>query len=193
MGYAEESASLLVHRIDEAPVLDGVLNDAAWKQAARVTDFMQFQPKEGVSMTEETVAYIGYDSRNLYIAFYAKDSEPQKMRAHLAPRDQAFGDDWVGILLDTFGDQRRAYEFISNPLGVQIDIFSAAGKEDVAPDFAKNPIIAKNQVLSMMDQDYDLAWPEHARKLITIQKELRGIPPIGGAAAQAAKAIGGLV
>ena len=99
--YAKETASLTVPLLDQAPALDGVLDDAAWKQAARVTDFIQFQPKEGVPMTEETVAYIGYDSQNLYLAFHAKDSQPQKIRAHLAPRDQAFGDDFVGILLDT--------------------------------------------------------------------------------------------
>ncbi|MEK7721762.1 MAG: aminoacetone oxidase family FAD-binding enzyme, partial [Elusimicrobiota bacterium] len=124
-----------IPRLDTPPYIDGILDEPIWQKAAKTTDFMQFAPKEGVPITEETTAYIGYDSHNLYIAFYARDSEPQKIRAHLSPRDQLFGDDWVGIILDTFGDQRRAYEFIQNPLGIQLDIFSSAGNEDVAPDF----------------------------------------------------------
>lgn len=41
--------------------------------------------------------------------------------AHLADRDQVYRDDYVGIILDTFGDHRRAYQFFVNPLGVQRD------------------------------------------------------------------------
>ncbi|MBU2572468.1 MAG: carbohydrate binding family 9 domain-containing protein [Elusimicrobia bacterium] len=121
--------------LDTPPVIDGIIDEPVWEKAKKTTDFTQLQPKEGEPMTEETVAYIGYDSRDLYVAFHAKDSEPQKIRAHLAPRDQISGDDWLGIILDTFGDQRRAYEFFSNPLGIQMDLFSSAGTEDLAPDF----------------------------------------------------------
>ena len=31
-------------------------------------------------------------------------------------------DDFVGVVLDTFNDQRRAFEFFTNPLGVQMDL-----------------------------------------------------------------------
>lgn len=126
---------LEVPYLDTPPVIDGMLDDPVWEKAKKTTDFTQLQPKEGEPMTEETAAYIGYDSRALYVAFRAKDSEPQKIRAHLTPRDQISGDDWVGIILDTFGDQRRAYEFFSNPLGIQMDLFSHGGSEDLAPDF----------------------------------------------------------
>jgi hypothetical protein len=34
----------------------------------------------------------------------------------------------VGITLDTFNDQRRAYEFMVNPLGVQTDGIYSEGK-----------------------------------------------------------------
>ncbi|MCX5785973.1 MAG: DUF5916 domain-containing protein [Elusimicrobia bacterium] len=126
---------LEVPYLDTPPVIDGIIDEPVWEKAKKTTDFTQLQPKEGAPMTEETVAYIGYDSRNLYIAFHAKDAEPQRIRANMTPRDQISGDDWVGIILDTFGDQRRAYEFFSNPLGIQMDIFSHAGNEDLAPDF----------------------------------------------------------
>lgn len=126
---------LEVPYLDTPPVIDGILDEPVWEKAAKTTDFTQLQPKEGEPSTEGTTAYIGYDSHNLYVAFRAKDSEPQKIRAHLVPRDQVSGDDWVGFILDTFGDQRRAYEFFANPLGIQMDLFSHGGSEDIAPDF----------------------------------------------------------
>ena len=33
-----------------------------------------------------------------------------------------FNDDWIGVFLDTFNDNRRGYEFVANPLGVQGDL-----------------------------------------------------------------------
>ena len=44
------------------------------------------------------------------------------IRAYLRDRDSAFNDDFVGVVLDTFNDQRRAFEFFVNPFGVQMDL-----------------------------------------------------------------------
>ena len=46
-----------------------------------------------------------------------------------------FDDDYVGILFDTFNDQRRAYEFDFNPLGIQADgIWTEGLNEDFSLD-----------------------------------------------------------
>jgi hypothetical protein len=62
-----------------------------------------------------------YDSSNLYVGFRADDPDPSRIRAHYSDRDKAWPDDFVGVVLDTFNDRRRAFAFYSNPLGVQID------------------------------------------------------------------------
>ena len=69
-----------------------------------------------------TVAYLIENGENLYIAFDARDPDPSSIRAYLRDRDSAFHDDFVGIVLDTYNDQRRAFEFFVNPLGVQMDL-----------------------------------------------------------------------
>jgi hypothetical protein len=56
------------------------------------------------------------------IAFDARDPDPSSIRAYLRDRDSAFNDDFVGVVLDTFNDQRRAFEFFVNPFGVQMDL-----------------------------------------------------------------------
>jgi hypothetical protein len=38
------------------------------------------------------------------VAFRAFDDEPEKIRARFRDHDQIRGDDWVGILFDTFND-----------------------------------------------------------------------------------------
>ena len=53
--------------------------------------------------------------------FVAFDDDPASVRANLAPRENIENDDRVGLLIDTFDDQRTAYGFRSSPLGVQWD------------------------------------------------------------------------
>ena len=71
---------------------------------------------------------LGYDDRNLYVVFIAFDDEPDRVRAHMARRENVFGDDIVEIQLDTFLDEQRAFSFIVNPLGIQLDALWTEGR-----------------------------------------------------------------
>src|SRR5690242_6939502 len=102
------------------PVIDGKLDDEVWKTAVVLKDFYQVQPGDNVIPENRTEVRLGYDAHFLYIAFHCFD-DPAKVRANIPKRDQIWDDDYVGILFDTFNDQRRAYEFDFNPLGVQAD------------------------------------------------------------------------
>jgi hypothetical protein len=84
----------------------------------------------------QTQVWITFDERNLYVAARAQDSDPGKIRARLRDRDNAFQDDFVGVALDSFNDERRAFEFFVNPLGVQMDLFmnDITGNEDSSWD-----------------------------------------------------------
>jgi Domain of unknown function (DUF5916) len=95
--------------------------DAVSDRMTVVSDFTQRVPNDGMPASERTNVYLSYDRRNLYAVFVAFDDDPQALRAHLAPREQIDDDDRVGLLIDTFNDQRTAYGFRSNPVGVQWD------------------------------------------------------------------------
>ncbi|HUF02632.1 MAG TPA: carbohydrate binding family 9 domain-containing protein [Aridibacter sp.] len=116
----EKANPVTIPYFDEQPVIDGHLDDEVWKRAAVFKDFIQTEPGDLVPPSRETIAYMGYDSKNLYIAFFCFD-EPDKIRATVAKRDSVGGEDYVGVFLDTFGDQRRAYILQFNPLGIQAD------------------------------------------------------------------------
>ncbi|HEX6850470.1 MAG TPA: DUF5916 domain-containing protein [Candidatus Polarisedimenticolaceae bacterium] len=87
----------------------------------RIDGFVQRYPDDGAPSTKRTDVWLGYDDANLYAVFVAFDPEPEKIRARWSRREQIFGDDIVQIMVDTFRDERRAYSFICNPLGVQFD------------------------------------------------------------------------
>lgn len=116
--------------------IDAVLDEAAWDRALIIDLEYETRPAENTDAPVETIGMVTYDERFVYVAFKAKDPEPQKIRAHLSDRDTAWSDDWVGIVLDTFNDERRAFEFFVNPLGVQMDMLNddVTGREDSAWD-----------------------------------------------------------
>ncbi len=103
------------------PKIDGILDDPFWENATVLDQFTQYEPVEGGMPSEKTVAYIGYDSRNLYIGVRAFDSNPDAIRACLTKRDEMMGDDEISIYLDTFHDKKQAFVFQVNPCGVQSD------------------------------------------------------------------------
>lgn len=116
----EKAVPITVPKFETAPIIDGNLDEEVWKQASQFKDFVQTEPGYNIAPSKETIAYIGYDAKNLYIAFFCFD-EPGKVRATVAKRDSVSSEDYVGILLDTFDDQRKAYIFQFNPLGIQAD------------------------------------------------------------------------
>lgn len=132
----ERKAPLDVPRASSEITIDAVLNEPAWQGARRTTLDYETWPAENVPARAETEAFVTYDDENLYIAFIAHDPDPSQIRAYLSDRDRMFDDDFVGVILDTFNDERRGFEFFVNPLGVQGDLFKddIQGTEDSSFD-----------------------------------------------------------
>lgn len=106
----------------EAPIeIDGALDEIVWKQAWSTELPVEVNPGENTPAPVRTEVMLFHDESALYVAFRALDPEPSAIRAHLTDRDDAWSDDWVGVVLDTFHDQRRNYLLLVNPLGVQMD------------------------------------------------------------------------
>ncbi len=121
-----------VPRLERSPALENFLEMAPIgkieRQMVKVKGFTQRQPKDGEPSSQRSEVYLGYDDKNLYVVFLAFDSEPDKVRARMNRREDVFSDDVVQIMIDTFQDQRRAYAFVTNPLGVQWDAIWTEGQ-----------------------------------------------------------------
>ena len=113
---------ILAPKAGRAVRVDGRLDEAEWKDAARVDGFVQFEPHRGEPAREKTEAYVLYDDKYLYVGFRASDSDPSRITAQLNRRDSdLLTDDAVLVVIDTFHDSRSAYFFATNPLGTQYD------------------------------------------------------------------------
>lgn len=119
--------------------IDGSLDDEAWSRALKIELAYEWLPGDNTPAPVKTECLITHDRTRLYIAFRCFDPEPQKIRAYLMDRDNFYifkRDDYVGVMIDTFNDERRAFLFRANPLGVQVDAsFSELeGEEDLSWD-----------------------------------------------------------
>ncbi|AXK73451.1 hypothetical protein DWG18_14970 [Lysobacter sp. TY2-98] len=127
--YAQEATR--IPHIEGEIVIDGKLDDAAWSQAVPIDLAYEISPADNTPAPVRTTMRMATTRDAVYLAFHAEDN-PKEIRAHLTDRDAAYKDDFVGIMLDTFDDHRRNYEFFVNPLGIQMDLIreEATSNED---------------------------------------------------------------
>ena len=121
----------------EKPNIDGVLDDPCWKTGKWAGNFTQWIPNEGAKPSQPTEVKILYDDDNIYVAFRAYDSEPDKISVKAGRRDQ-FQGDIVGITFDSYHDQRTGFEFDVTAAGQKIDLVLT------------NPMVA--------DMNWDAVW-----------------------------------
>ncbi len=116
---------------DSSIRVDGVLDEAFWQTALAIELSYEVRPGENIAPPVATTVLLSYDQDHLLVGFRCLDPDPEQIRARFRERDNAWGDDFVGVVLDTFNDERRAFELMANPLGVQID----AVNDEVGGDY----------------------------------------------------------
>ncbi len=102
-------------------VVDGNFDEAVWRDAPAIDEFVQREPTEGAAPTERTEARVAYDDQAMYVAVRAFDREPATITGLLTRRDERSPSDWVRVAIDSYHDRRSAYEFAVNPAGVKAD------------------------------------------------------------------------
>ncbi|MBV9216675.1 MAG: hypothetical protein JO053_10905 [Acidobacteria bacterium] len=118
---------VIVPKFSASPAIDGKVEAEEWKQAGILRDLIQTDPGDHVPASQRTEVLLGYDEHFLYVAFKCWD-EKDKIRSSVVQRDRLGNDDNVGFWLDTYDDQRRAYAFAFNPLGIQQDGVQTEGQ-----------------------------------------------------------------
>jgi len=169
---APSRPTITIPRLDARVVVDGVLDEPAWTQAAVLDGFHQYQPVDGQAALERTEVLVWYAPNALMVGIKAHAANVATLRATLADRDRIENDDHVVLYLDTFNDRRRAFMFGVNPLGVQLDgvrtegAASAAhiygGSIDYSPDFfyeSKGRVTADGYVVEVRIPFKSLRFP----------------------------------
>ena len=107
-------------KVVEGPAVDGVLDDAAWAQAAAVDTFTQIEPAEGQPASERTEVRMIFTASTLYVGVQLFDSDPTKIVTTDSRRDSALsGQDSFQMIFDTYHDRQNGFIFGTNSLGIQ--------------------------------------------------------------------------
>jgi hypothetical protein len=132
-------ASYLIPTAEATATIDGDLSEPLWDSALAITLDVETSPGENTAAPVKTTAFISRNNEYLYIGFMVEDPGADKIRASFRDRDTLISDDWAGVSLDTFNDERRSYEFYVNPFGSQMDAIY-------------------NDVLRKTDPSWDAIW-----------------------------------
>ncbi len=121
-----DAAQVVIPKIADAPKIDDFLamqpSAELEPKLAKIEGFIQSNPRNGAPASQKTVVYLAYDDASLYVIFVCFDTDPGRIAASMTRRENFSDDeDWVEIFLDTYDDQRNAYDFSTNALGVQWD------------------------------------------------------------------------
>lgn len=109
-------------RINEAPTIDGLMDEQVWQSATPITEFTQAEPFEGTPATEPTEVRLLYDDKAIYIGVVMLDSDPSQIVTTDSRRDSSLADsDSFQVILDTYHDRQNGFIFGTNPAGMEYD------------------------------------------------------------------------
>jgi hypothetical protein len=119
-------------RVSEAPEIDGILEDTAWKKAAILTDFVIFRPNNGtlVSSEYQTFVKVVYDDNAVYISAEMRDPDAENIPQEFAVRDNNSQADFFVVTINPNDDGQNPFEFIVQATGNQLDAKVSNGNED---------------------------------------------------------------
>jgi len=109
----------VIKKVEKPPVIDGELNDEAWKKSLKIEEFLIAGEKgEKIRSKEKTEGYLCYDENGIYIALKCYDSQIEKIKADIKEDGgPVWDDDCVEIFLDTNCDRTTYYHIAINSLG----------------------------------------------------------------------------
>jgi hypothetical protein len=116
-------------KLKEPITLDGVLDEAIWKDAEGWNgNFMQYFPSDTSLSKFPTRVKVAFDDTNLYLAAIMENNGPRKYVSTSLRRDfRGEQNDGISFVFDTFNDLTNAFQFGVNPYGVQREALLANG------------------------------------------------------------------
>ncbi|MCF7809011.1 MAG: carbohydrate binding family 9 domain-containing protein [Candidatus Marinimicrobia bacterium] len=108
-------------RIDTPPIIDGVVDEAAWDLVQPAVDWYKLEPVNGGPSDYGTEMRFLYDDVAFYVSATMYD-DPANIKTQLGKRDdEGVLADWVGIWFSPFNDGANDLNFSVTAAGVQID------------------------------------------------------------------------
>ena len=104
--------------------VDGVLDEAFYREVEALTDFVQQEPLQGAPATEKTEAWVFFDDDNFYLSARCWDSAPESewiLNEMRRDNNNISGNEAIFMFLDPMYDRRNGHMFIVNALAGRQD------------------------------------------------------------------------
>ena len=119
-----------------AIVLDGALDDAAWRSADSIITLTQTEPREGTPASAATVVRVIASEDALYVGVRAAQPAGVPIVSYARDRDASLSnEDHIRLVLDTYRDGRSGYVFAVNANGARYDALVANQGESENADW----------------------------------------------------------
>jgi hypothetical protein len=121
---ASERVSGSAHRIERenAPTIDGLLDEGVWQDAPILGDFTQRAPRDGQPASEATEVRILFDDEAIYVGVWARDGDPAGINSGERIRDyDVTNSDAIVLIFDTYGDEQNGFVFGTTPAAIEYD------------------------------------------------------------------------
>ena len=115
---------------DQAPIIDGYMEEAIWSMADSLDHFTQNFPTDTLPAQYPTQVKFLYDDQFLYIGIVAKSNGNNFVSTSLRRDFRGSTTDNVSFFFDTFQDGVNAYQFGVNPYGAQRESLVSDGGID---------------------------------------------------------------
>lgn len=117
-------------------LIDGKLDEPAWKNVSPATDFVMYQPDNGkpIPDNQKTEVKVLYNNDAIYIAA-TLHNDPSKILKEISQRDNFGTSDMFGVFINGFNDGQQNFQFFVSAADVQGDcIMTDANGEDYSWD-----------------------------------------------------------
>ncbi|MEO5947697.1 MAG: DUF5916 domain-containing protein [Chitinophagaceae bacterium] len=142
IGQKAEPKQIAAKRTTEKIIIDGLLDEAFWKDAAPALGFTELRPtpfrkEENANRTE---AFLLYTDEGIYLGGYCHEKSKDSISTELRGRDGFGNNDWIGFVFDTYDDKINGFEYFTTPLGEQMDAKVSPNQNDKSEDFSWNAV-----------------------------------------------------
>ncbi len=137
-----EKRALPAKRIQTPIKLDGILDDAAWKDAPVADKFTMLRPEpfKPENPDNATQVYFVYNNEGIYVGGYLHEKNKDSIAAELTGRDGFGNNDFVGVIFDTYKDKLNGFEYFVTPLGEQMDAKVSPNMNGNSEDLSWNAV-----------------------------------------------------
>ena len=127
-GINRDKYRIHISKTDEHINIDGILDEAVWKNADMAKDFQRVLPIDTGYAAAATEVMLAYNETTLFMAIICYDPTPGKRPVESLRRDFNFGkNDNFLVFIDTYNDQTNGFSFGVTPAGAQWDGQQANG------------------------------------------------------------------